>query len=233
MIDAGTLQRPGLRVAALVDGDNIAVTHAATIHAEAASLGRVDVARVYGDALGRAGWLNTCGFRFVHAGNGKNAADLLLSIEAIELALLGGIEGFVIASSDSDFLHLALRLRERGLTVVGVGEAKTPQTYRAACTRFVELAHIAGSAPTPVLPKCTLDTRIAAVVTKRDPKGKGLPLVQFGTAMRHDEQVTTAMLKEANWRKYFEARPQLYDLEICADGARVRILRSGSAGAPA
>ncbi|MEZ5723187.1 MAG: NYN domain-containing protein [Paracoccaceae bacterium] len=89
------------------------------------------------------------GIRFVHAGTGKNAADLLLSIDAVELALREGYEMFVIASSDGDFSHLAIRLRETGHLVVGCGVATAPARFRTACSRFVELGSAEVHLPVP------------------------------------------------------------------------------------
>ena len=77
---------------------------------------------------------------------GKNAADLALAIDAIDLFHTGGIEGFCLVSSDSDFSHLALRLREHGVMVIGYGERKAPASFRRACDRFIELVP-----PPPVL----------------------------------------------------------------------------------
>ncbi|MCV2865605.1 NYN domain-containing protein [Albidovulum sediminicola] len=89
-------------------------------------------------------WHGAAGFRLIHAGTGKNAADLLLCIDAMELAMGQSFSDVVIASSDGDFAHLAVQLRERGLRVIGVGEAKAPPLFRAACTRFEV---VSGKAP--------------------------------------------------------------------------------------
>ncbi|XZQ28139.1 NYN domain-containing protein [Rhodobacter capsulatus] len=86
------------------------------------------------------------GFRLMHAGTGKNASDLLLALDAMELALREGVTRFVIASSDRDFSHLAQRLREYGRQVTGIGETKTPQIFRDACETFLTL-------PLPPVPK--------------------------------------------------------------------------------
>ena len=127
------------RTAVLVDGDNLSAKHSGRILSEAGKLGRIDVARVYAAANRPSDWLTTPGYRLMFAGAGKNAADLLLSMDAIELALVGGIEAFAIATSDRDYTHLAHRLRERGLVVLGFGEPKSPEDFRLSCSEFLPL----------------------------------------------------------------------------------------------
>ena len=99
----------------------------------AKNLGRLDMARVYGGAHPASSWMEAAGFRFIHAGPGKNGADILLSIDAIEACQLSDTKAFVLATSDGDFSHLAYRLRERGVEVYGLGEDKAPTSFREAC----------------------------------------------------------------------------------------------------
>jgi NYN domain len=124
------------RVAVLVDGDNVPARHHGAVMAEAMRLGRVDVRRVYGDTGKFVPWE---GFRSVHAGGTKNAADMFLVVDAMALALSDGIGAFVIVSSDRDFAPVALALRERGLVVVGAGPANAGITFQQSCSRFVVL----------------------------------------------------------------------------------------------
>lgn len=134
-------------VAVLVDGDNLSAKYAGQIARRARALGTVTVRRVYLDAQKTSDWQGgPQGFRLMHAGTGKNASDLLLALDAMELALREGVKRFVIASSDRDFSHLALRLREYGRQVTGIGETKTPQIFRDACETFLTL-------PLPAAPK--------------------------------------------------------------------------------
>ena len=70
---------------------------------------------------------------------GKNATDSALIIDAMDILYTGNVEGFCIVSSDSDFTRLASRLRESGMEVIGMGEEKTPRSFRAACTVFTNL----------------------------------------------------------------------------------------------
>lgn len=225
------------KIALLVDGDNISVRHAACILKITEPLGRVDIARVYGNAR-TSDWHDAEGFRFIHSGIGKNATDLLLAIDAMELALMSGVDTFVLASSDRDFIHLALRLKERGLTVIGIGEGKTTESYRAACTKFEEVGDAApkksNEAQAPVqlvasekrqpdrseaLPDSS--SAIAEVLLAHDPESKGLPLSQFGHFMKKDHGVT-----RKGWYAYLKKYPRLYNLGPAGSGSWVKLSSS-------
>ena len=68
---------------------------------------------------------------------GKNSTDITLVIDAMDLLHSGRFDGFCLVSSDSDFTRLAARIREQGVDVYGIGQAKTPEAFRQACTRFI------------------------------------------------------------------------------------------------
>ena len=68
---------------------------------------------------------------------GKNSTDITLVIDAMDLLHSGRFDGFCLVSSDSDFTRLAARIREQGVDVYGIGQAKTPESFRQACTRFI------------------------------------------------------------------------------------------------
>jgi hypothetical protein len=232
------------RVAVLVDGDNIGAQHAGAILNIGRHEGQVDVARVYGDASKAVGWHAALGFRFVHSGTGKNATDLLLAVEAMELALCGGVASFVIASSDADFGHLAHRLRERGLTVVGAGEAKTTQLYRASCSRFELLpgavacqAKATATAPVAAPPAVKvatggpsgLDVKIKAIIAAHSTKRQGMRIADLAPRMHTEHGVKISTFPERTWRAYFAARDALYDLDPRGPEAKVRFKPQGFA----
>ncbi len=222
-------------VAVLIDGDNLSGKHAARIMQIAAALGRPTVLRAYVDAQRPSDWHAAHGFRLMHAGTGKNASDLLLALDAVELALRDDVDQFVIASSDGDFSHLALRLREYGAFVTGVGEAKTPQTFRAACADFVEIgAQHFTSVPKPPAAEARgdLDNKIVALMTEQGCLSEGMRISALGPLMhaRHGTRIST--FPERTWRAYLKARPELYLLDPRGPEARVR-LRAGKAGAAA
>lgn len=131
-------------VAVLVDGDNISGKNAASILGIAMKHGDPVVVRAYLDAQRASDWHGAIGYRLIHAGSGKNATDILLAIDAMDLVHSKAAMCFIIATSDGDFTHLAVRLRELGARVIGIGEAKATRMFRASCSSFVEL----GAQPT-------------------------------------------------------------------------------------
>ncbi len=219
----------GLRLALFVDGDNLSAVHAGWLLAQADARGGADVARVYADVRHLPGWCGTPGYRLVHAGTGKNAADLLLAIDAVELALTTAVDTFVIASSDGDFSHLALWLRERGRTVVGLGEAKAPQGFRRACSVFGEVpeTRVCGVAPVPAAPSATLDDKVRAEI---DAAGGRMPIIELNQKMHHGHCVRISEQPEKRWPVYLGNRPHLYDLDRGGPTAMVSL--RGRAGEP-
>jgi NYN domain len=219
------------RVAVLVDGDNVSAKHAAEILARAAQLGRVDIARAYAAVNRPSDWLAAQGYRLLHAGMGKNAADLLLSIDAMELALTSNVETFVIASSDGDFSHLAQRLRERGLHVLGLGEDKAPDGFRRACTDFLTLG--LGKMPEPVPATLTaeavgdLDLKIRSMIAQHSTKGLGMRIVELAPKMHATHGTRIGTYPERTWRAYLSKRPALYQLDPRGPEARVRFRPQG------
>ncbi|MFZ3582542.1 NYN domain-containing protein [Loktanella sp. DJP18] len=225
------------RIAVLVDGDNLSAVHAAKIMAEARKLGRVDLARVYCNAS-----LTTPGFRMIHAGCGKNAADVLLCIDAMELALSGDWGGFVIASSDGDFVHLAQRLRERGIVVCGIGEAKVPQFFKAGCSKFivvgpsstatkvVDVGQERSNTPSSKSAPQTVsafDNKIRGVISTHSREGKGMLVSDLANAMKVKHQTQISSVSGKTWRSYFEKRPHLYDIDPRSTDAMLRFKISG------
>ncbi|ADE85919.1 NYN domain-containing protein [Rhodobacter capsulatus] len=241
-------------VAVLVDGDNLSARYAGQIALRARAFGTVTVRRVYLDAQKATDWQGgPQGFRLMHAGKGKNASDLLLALDAMELALREGVKRFVIASSDRDFSHLALRLREYGRQVTGIGETKTPQIFRDACETFLTLPlppapkdapqpppkpvqqPVQKAAPPPA-PKAAagpipeLDLKIMEIIAEYQEPGLGLGIVRLNELVSTVHKVKISDEPEGNWRAYLTARPKLYDLDPRGPEARVRALQ-GSAPA--
>ena len=132
------------RLAVLIDAENVSARHAREVFEAAAKLGEATVRRIYGDfSNGRlASWNVAIRSRSIVPCHqpalvrGKNAADIALAVDAMDLMYRERLDGVVLMSSDSDFTRLAQRLREGGLAVWGFGENKTPEAFRAACNRF-------------------------------------------------------------------------------------------------
>ena len=132
-------------LAVLIDADNTSARHAHAIFDEIVKLGEANVRRIYGDFSGTrlAGWnkeiqsLAILQHQQRSNTTGKNASDIALVIDAMDLMHKGKLDGFCLVSSDSDFTRLAQRLREDGQVVYGFGERKTPEAFRSACNRFI------------------------------------------------------------------------------------------------
>jgi uncharacterized LabA/DUF88 family protein len=140
-------------LAVLIDADNTSYKHARAIFDEIASFGEASVRRIYGDfsSSHMKGWSGVqAEFGIVphhQPANtvGKNASDIALVIDAMDLMHSGRFDGFVLVSSDSDFTRLASRVREQGLDVYGIGQQKTPDAFRKACKRFIFVENILGN----------------------------------------------------------------------------------------
>ncbi len=142
-------------LAVLIDADNTSHKHAKAIFDEIAGFGEASVRRIYGDfsSSHMKGWSNVQAeygiVPFHQPANtvGKNASDIALVIDAMDLMHSGRFDGFVLCSSDSDFTRLASRIREQGLDVYGIGQQKTPEAFRKACKRFIFIENILPEAP--------------------------------------------------------------------------------------
>jgi hypothetical protein len=142
------------RLAVLIDAENTSSRIADGLFEEIARLGEASVRRIYGDfASPRSkGWIDTLTRHAIipqqqfACTTGKNASDIALVIDAMDLLLSGRFDGFCLVSSDSDFTRLASRIREQGGDVYGFGEQKTPESFRQACRRFIYTENIGTTA---------------------------------------------------------------------------------------
>ena len=135
------------RVAMLIDGDNAQPSEKIIkrVLSVAQKRGEVTVRRVYGNwsSANMSGWseiMRSFAMRPVHqvsTASGKNAADIALAIDAMDLMLGGMVNGFCIVSSDSDYTGLAVRIREQGMFAIGAGRKNTPDSFVNACDEFV------------------------------------------------------------------------------------------------
>ena len=134
----------GARLAVLIDAENASARHVRTVFETVGKLGEATVRRIYGDFSngGLASWnaaIQSWSIVPCHRpapARGRNASDIALAVDAMDLMYRERLDGVVLVSSDSDFTRLAQRLREGGLAVYGFGESKTPVAFRAACHRF-------------------------------------------------------------------------------------------------
>ena len=141
-----------LKLAVLIDADNISPKYVKVILDEAASFGVAAAKRIYGDwsdprlkswkdALLNNSIIPMQQYSYT---TGKNATDSAMIIDAMDLLYSGNLDGFCIVSSDSDFTRLAARLREAGKLVIGMGESKTLGPFVKACDQFKYLDLILG-----------------------------------------------------------------------------------------
>ena len=145
-----------INIALLIDCDNISAKYIPTIISELSKYGKITIRRMYGDwSQDRLrSWLAcSAGYSLtpiMQPNNtpGKNASDIGLIIDAMDTLYSDAVDGFCIVSSDGDFNRLAARLREAGKVVIGMGERKTPESFRVSCERFIFLDVISESGDT-------------------------------------------------------------------------------------
>jgi hypothetical protein len=212
----------------LIDAENAPLWSVGLVLADVARYGKAQVKRAYGDWLVLASWkkalldLSIRPVQVFGAVKGKNAADLVLVIDAMDLLHSGAVDGFALVSSDSDFTRLAERIREAGLTVHGHGEeTKTKTNLPAACDTFVFVETLAATAPQK--PAATPDqTRVAPRAATSTPASLGAA----------SDSATSAPA-------YFESRanldassPEVYDLlEFTVNGQLRPVRRIKPSGA--
>lgn len=135
-------------VALLIDADNASAATLDPVLTILAELGTVNVRRVYGNWAkpGLKAWKEMSLKHGIEPQQqfdltkGKNATDMKMTIDAMDLLFRGRVEGFGIMSSDSDFMPLAMRIRQEGVPVYGFGTSRTPEAFRQACTRFIDVS---------------------------------------------------------------------------------------------
>jgi len=134
-----------LRLAVLIDADNVPYANIKEMMEEIAKLGTPTFKRIYADWTKPtvAGWKKVLlenaitPIQQYSYSTGKNASDSAMIIDAMDILYSGKVDGFCIVSSDSDFTRLAIRLREAGMKVIGMGEKKTLAPFITACDKFI------------------------------------------------------------------------------------------------
>jgi uncharacterized protein (TIGR00288 family) len=138
---------PSKNIALLIDADNASPSSLDAALTVLAELGTVNIRRAYGNWSKAAlkGWAEMT-HRYAidpqqqfDVTKGKSATDMKMTIDAMDLLFSRKVDGFGIMSSDSDFMPLAMRIRQEGLPVYGFGTAKTPQSFRQACSRYIDV----------------------------------------------------------------------------------------------
>ena len=148
-----------LRLAVLIDAENVPRNCIKSVLEEVAIYGTPTIKRIYGDwtSPSVSGWKQSLlenaitPIQQYSYTTGKNSSDSAMIIDAMDILYTERTDGFVIVSSDSDFTRLAIRLREAGQRVIGIGEKKTPGAFKAACDKFtyIEVIRAGGEKPQP------------------------------------------------------------------------------------
>src|SRR6476469_10393435 len=162
------------RIALLIDADNARARRIDVILNELSTVGETSIRRAYGNwtKAGLKSWqdvLHDNSIRPVQQfdpAKGKNASDMALAVDAVELLHTQRPDAFAIVSSDADFTPLVMHLREHGVAVYGFGDAKTPQPFQSACTRFLVLNRL--SSPSGQAEPGLPDARPADAVVSPD-----------------------------------------------------------------
>ncbi len=179
-------------IALLIDADNASSDHLDAVLTVLAELGTVNIRRAYGNwtKAGLKGWAQMTHRHAIEPHQqfditkGKNATDMKMTIDAMDLLFGGRVDGFGIMSSDSDFMPLAMRIRQDGVPVYGFGsKVRTPVSFQEACSRFIDVAafgqdddHNAPEASLPP-PKLKVDDELVKLLgaafraSKRDGRG--------------------------------------------------------------
>ena len=166
-------EKSDLKLAVLIDADNIPYSNIKGMLDEIAKLGLPSIKRIYGDWTKPtvSGWKPAL---LEHAitpiqqysyTTGKNATDSAMIIDAMDILHSQKVDGFCLVSSDSDFTRLAIRLRESGMLVIGIGEKKTPNPFIVACDKFIYI-EIIGAKET--VKPATVAAPASSEVTKVD-----------------------------------------------------------------
>jgi len=141
-------------IALLIDVDNVSAKYVKSIFDELNAFGTVSIRRIYGNWKRTYGWDEDLLLEYsiqpiqqFDYTKGKNATDMAMVIDAMDILYTNNIDVFCIVTSDSDFTKLAMRLRESQAYVIGMGESKTPIALTKACNKFLHLDLIASDEP--------------------------------------------------------------------------------------
>ena len=186
------------KYALLIDADNVSPKYMDLVLRETKTLGDVSIRRIYGDwtEIGKHSWKecllenSLTPIQQYSYTTGKNASDSAMIIDAMDILYTREIDGFVIVSSDSDFTKLAMRLRESGKYVVGMGESKTPKSFRGACSVFTNIELLLEGDKEEnkkekknAVSKKKISDAVLEVITTNENNGKDTGLGEIGSAL--------------------------------------------------
>ena len=179
--------------ALLIDADNVSAKYIKPILTELSKYGVITYKRIYGDwtSTHNSSWKDELltnsimpiqQFSYTQ---GKNATDSAMIIDAMDILYTGHVDGFCIVSSDSDFTKLASRLRESGMDVIGMGETKTPKSFKAACSVFTNLEILLEQEADKVdnISMKTIQEAIVEIITENENNGRKTGLAEVGNSL--------------------------------------------------
>jgi len=235
------------RFAVLIDGDNTSPQIAGGLFEEVAKFGEASVRRIYGDfsSPNLKSWSEILQKhaidpyqQFAYT-KGKNASDILLVIDAMDLLHSKRFDGFCLVSSDSDFTRLASRLREEGADVYGFGAQKTPESFRQACRRFIYTENLlpvaatsnpeAPSRPAALQPPSAAIPMLKKAISQIEGEDGWVPLGQVGSQLSN-------LFSDFDVRSYGHSKlsdlvrkTEAFDIEKGEGGPRIRAKAVSSA----
>jgi hypothetical protein len=224
------------RLAVLIDADNASAQIVEGLFEEIAKLGEASVRRIYGDfssprsktwsdVLAKYAILPQQQFAYT---SGKNASDITLVIDAMDLLHSRRFDGFCLVSSDSDFTRLATRIREEGVDVFGFGEKKTPESFVQACRRFIYTENLLPDAPgnkaaegRTLEPLGNARKLVTRVINEIDPEGGWVTLGGLGSQI-------TKIAPDFDARTFGQRRlsdlvRQIDSLELKSENGQLRV----------
>ena len=209
------MEQKDSRFAVLIDADNVSPKYIKYILDEVSDQGVATYKRIYGDwtDISKKSWKEQLLRYSINPiqqysnTNGKNSTDSAMIIDAMDILYSGNVEGFCLVSSDSDFTKLAQRLRESGMFVLGMGEQKTPSSFRVACDAFKILEVISQNEDdispaitavsenparygtsqdeTPsITSKAEIERTVSRVLTENNDHGKNTTLSEIGSILQ-------------------------------------------------
>lgn len=214
------------RLAVLIDGDNFQPDLAGLLFEEVVRLGVAAISRVYGNASSIHGWREKArehGVTLRELAPGKNAADMAIAIDAMEILLQGKVNGFCLVSSDGDFAVLADRLREDRVAVWGFGESKAAVGFRQACDGFKVLKQRA--TPPKTAPQIKGNTNAAKPATVKKPQQEAVPVEPNDAKIL--KQRIIALAKGRSSLSLSELGKHLGKAKTGEGGLKKRLLRLG------
>jgi uncharacterized protein (TIGR00288 family) len=212
-----------MHIALLIDCENAKPDSIDGILGELAEKGTINIRRAYGNWKNQAGWeakLHPFAIQPVQQFSytkGKNALDMRMAIDAMDLLYTEKVDCFALVTSDSDFTPLVLKLLSKGKSVIGFGESKTPEPFVKACSVFIHTDNFEEPSAENPLPSRTRRTRNelrgdtqlmsvlrAAIESMKDENGFA-PMARIGQYISNHSSLSSKNYGFARWSDVIRA----------------------------